>query len=323
MRAFTKIAAAFLFIGSHLLCIQLSTRPVSAQQPSREGVEFFEKKIRPVLESNCYMCHSAQSKSIQGGLLLDSREGMLKGGNSGQPIIRPGDPDNSLLIRAIRYNDSKLQMPPTGQLAAEQIRDFEAWVKMGVPDPQAQTASKQASGQPYNFDEAGKFWSFRPVSNPPMPRAKDKAWGESPIDRFVIARLESKGLKPAVDADKRTLIRRATFDLTGLPPSPEDVDAFLNDTSANAFAKVVDRLLASPNYGERWGRHWLDVVRYADSAGCNSDFPVSAAYKYRNYVIKSFNEDKPYDQFIREQIAGDLLPVRSETEKYENIIATG
>src|SRR5258705_2897973 len=167
------------------------------------------------------------------------------------------------------------------------------------------------------------FWFLQRENNPPLPEVNDKAWLLSPIDRFILAGLEGKGLKLVGDADKRTLIRRATFDLTGLPPTPEEVDAFLNDNSAKAFEKVIDRLLASPHYGERWGRHWLDVVRYADTAGCNSDFPVPAAYKYRNYVIKSFNEDKPYDRFIREQIAGDLLPARSETEKYENIIATG
>jgi hypothetical protein len=322
MKAFTRIAAALLFIGSYLLCLQLSTRPVSAQQPSLEGIEFFEKKIRPVLESNCYMCHSAHSKRLQGGLLLDSREGTLKGGNSGQPAIRPGDPDSSLLIKAIRYGDSKLQMPPAGQLAPAQVKDFEAWVKMGAPDPREQNASA-LSWQPYDLDEARKFWSFQPVKNPPLPEVDNKAWLRSPIDRFILARLESKGLKPVAGADRRTLIRRATFDLTGLPPTPDEIDAFLNDTSAKAFEKVIDRLLASPHYGERWGRHWLDVVRYADTSGCNSDFPISAAYKYRNYVIKSFNQDKPYDRFIREQIAGDLLPARSEAEKCENIIATG
>lgn len=322
MKAFTRIAAALLFVGSCLLCLQLSTRPVSAQQPSPEGVEFFEKKIRPVLESNCYMCHSAHSKRLQGGLLLDSREGTLKGGNSGQPAIRPGDPDSSLLIRAIHYGDSKLQMPPAGQLPPAQVKDFEAWVKMGAPDPREQNASA-LSWQPYDLNEARKFWSFQPVKNPPLPEVDNKAWLRSPIDRFILARLESKGLKPVGGADKRTLIRRATFDLTGLPPTPDEIDAFLNDTSAKAFEKVIDRLLASPHYGERWGRHWLDVVRYADTAGCNSDFPISAAYKYRNYVVKSFNQDKPYDRFIREQIAGDLLPARSEAEKYESIIATG
>jgi hypothetical protein len=324
MKAFTKIAAAFLVIGSYLLCLHLSPHRVSAQQqPSAAGIEFFEKKIRPVLESNCYMCHSAHSKTLQGGLLLDSREGMLKGGNSGQPAIRPGDPDSSLLIKAIRYSEAKLQMPPMGQLPAEQVKDFEAWVKLGAPDPRGQAASAQVPWQPYDLDQARKFWSFQPVKNPPLPEVKDKAWLRSPLDRFILAALERKGLKPVGNADKWTLIRRATFDLTGLPPTPEEVDAFLNDTSAKAFEKIVDRLLASPNYGERWGRHWLDVVRYADTAGCNSDFPVPAAYKYRNYVIKSFNEDKPYDRFIREQIAGDVVPAKSESEKYENIIATG
>ena len=322
MKAFTKIAAVALFTGCYLLCLQLSTRPVSAQQqPSAEGIEFFEKKIRPVLEANCYLCHSALSKKLQGGLLLDSREGMLKGGNSGRPGIRPGDPDASLLISAIRYNDPKLQMPPKGQLPAEQVKDFEEWVRRGAPDPRAPTAA--ASSQPYNFDEAREFWSFKPIANPPLPEVNNKAWGRSPIDRFILARLESKGVKPVADADKRTLIRRATFDLTGLPPTAEEIDSFLNDTSARAFEKVIDRLLASRHYGERWGRHWLDIVRYADTAGCNSDFPVPAVYKYRNYVIKSFNEDKPYDQFIREQIAGDLLPSKNEAQKYENIIATG
>jgi hypothetical protein len=324
MKAFTKIAAAVLFIGAYLLCLQLSTRSVSAQQQvTPEDLEFFEKKIRPVLESDCYVCHSESSKRLQGGLRLDSREGMLKGGSSGQPVIIPGDPNGSLLIRAIRYADPKLQMPPTGQLPADQTRDFEAWVKMGAPDPRAHGTSALVSPQPYNFDEARKFWSFQPVKNPPVPEVNNKAWVRSAVDRFVLARLESKGLRPVGDADKRTLIRRATFDLTGLPPTPDEIESFLKDISANAFEKVIDRLLASPHYGERWGRHWLDIVRYADTAGCNSDFPVPAAYKYRNYVIESFNKDKPYDRFIREQIAGDLLPARSEAEKYENIIATG
>jgi hypothetical protein len=324
MKAFTKIVAAALFIGSYLLCLQLSTRSVSAQQqPSPEGIEFFEKKIRPVLESNCYACHSASSKRLQGGLLLDSREGMLKGGNSGQPVVRPADPDGSLLIRAIRYSDPMLQMPPAGQLPAEQVKDLEQWVKMGAPDPRGQSGSARPAQQPYDLNEARKFWSFQPVKSPTIPEPNNKAWGHTPVDRFILAKLESKGLKPVADADKRTLIRRATLDLTGLPPTPEEIESFISDTSAKAFEKVIDRLLASPHYGERWGRHWLDIVRYADTAGCNSDFPVPAAYKYRNYVIKSFNEDKPYDLFIREQIAGDLLPARSEADKYQNIIATG
>jgi hypothetical protein len=326
MKGFIKTAIAVLFLGTYV-GLQFFAREVSAnrQQPqlSPEGIEFFEKKIRPVLESNCYGCHSAKSKKLQAGLRLDSREGMLKGGNSGQPSIKPGDPDGSLLINAIRYNDAKLQMPPTGQLPAEQVRDFEAWVKMGAPDPRWEAASTQPLSPANSLDEARKFWSFQPISHSPIPKVKNSVWPRSDIDRFVLAKLESKGIKPVGDADKRTLIRRATFDLTGLPPTPGEIDAFLNDTSAKAFEKVIDRLLASPHYGERWGRHWLDLVRYADTAGCNSDFPIPAAYKYRNYVINSFNKDKPYDRFIREQISGDLLPTASEQEKYENIIATG
>jgi hypothetical protein len=324
MKVSVKIACASLFIGFYLLCLHLSTRPVSArQESSRVDLEFFEKKIRPVLESSCYMCHSTKSRRLQGGLLLDSREGMLKGGNSGQAAIIPGDPDRSPLIKAIAYSDAKLQMPPASQLPAEQVRDFEAWVRMGAPFPRGQSAAASVAWQSDDLSEARKFWSFQPLKSPPLPAVNNKTWIRSPIDRFVLAKLEEKGLKPVGDADKRTLIRRATFDLTGLPPTPEEVDAFLRDLSPNAFAQVIDRLLASPHYGERWGRHWLDAVRYADTAGCNSDFPVSVAYKYRNYVINSYNQDKPYDRFIREQIAGDLLPGKTLAEKHENIIATG
>jgi uncharacterized protein DUF1553/uncharacterized protein DUF1549/cytochrome c len=301
----------------------------SVQDPSREGLEFFEKKIRPALAENCYACHSEKSKKPQGGLLLDSIEAMLKGGASGQPAIVPGDPEKSLLIKAIRHTDARLRMPMGDKLPDQVIKDFETWVKMGAPAPRGSAA---ASNYPaYDFDGARKFWSFQAVKDPRPPKVKNQAWVKSPIDRFILAKLEEKGLRPAGDADKRALIRRATFDLTGLPPAPEEVEAFLKDASPKAFEKVIDRLLGSQAYGEKWGRHWLDVVRYADTAGDNSDYPVIAAYRYRNYVIESFNNDKPYDQFIREQIAGDIelagagkKPV-AETEKsrQEKIIATG
>lgn len=327
MKTLLKAAVAVLLTGTYLAGVHFSTRSAGAAQTaataSREGLEFFEKKIRPALEANCYMCHSSQGKKPQGGLALDTREGMLQGGASGQPAIVPGDPEKSLLLRAIHYTDAKLQMPPGEQLPNELIKDFEAWVKMGAPDPRAAKAQPSTAAQAYDFAEARKFWSLRPLHEPSLPAVKNPAWVRSPIDRFVLAKLEEKNLKPVADAARRTLIRRATFDLIGLPPTPEEVKSFLDDTSEQAFEKVVDRLLASSHYGERWGRHWLDVVRYADTAGCNSDFPVPAAYKYRNYVIKSFNEDKPYDEFIREQIAGDLLPSRTEAQKHERIIATG
>jgi hypothetical protein len=298
-----------LFVGGIFLASSqrhAQTAP-PAQEPSREGLEFFEKRIRPTLAENCYACHSEKSKRPQGGLLLDSIEAMLKGGASGQPAVVPGDPEKSLLIKAIRHTDAKLQMPMGGKLPDPVIKDFESWVKMGAPAPRGSAPTAAPNYPSYNFDEARKFWSFQPLKDYQPPKVKNAAWVKSPIDRFILAKLEEKGLKPVADADKRALIRRATFDLTGLPPTPDEVEEFLKDASPNAFEKVVDRLLGSQAYGEKWGRHWLDVVRYADTAGDNSDYPVIAAYRYRNYVIESFNEDKPYDQFIREQIAGDIL----------------
>jgi hypothetical protein len=271
------------------------------------------------------MCHSAQADKPMSGLRLDTREGMLKGGDSGQPAVVPGHPENSRLITAIHYSDPNLRMPPPGKLTDQQIRDFETWIAMGAPDPRKPAESTAGSGnwQPYDFSEKRKFWSFQPVRDPAIPSVKDKAWARTPIDSFILAKLEEKGLRPVPDADKRALIRRATFDLTGLPPTPDDIEAFLKDSSPRAFEKVVDRLLGSPQYGERWGRHWLDVVRYADTCGDNSDFPVPSAYKYRNYVIESFNKDKPYDQFVREQLAGDLLAAKTEAERNEHVTATG
>ncbi|MDQ3652647.1 MAG: DUF1553 domain-containing protein [Acidobacteriota bacterium] len=301
----------------------LVSAAVATQEPSREGVEFFESKIRPVLAEQCYMCHSAKSKKPQGGLVLDTRDGMLKGGASGVPAVVPGEPEKSLLMKAIRHEDAKLQMPPGGQLTAEQMKDFEAWIKMGAPDPRTLQASAETPWPADDLKVARAFWSLQPIKDPPAPSVKDTRWAKSAIDRFILAGLEKKNLRPVRDADKRTLIRRATFDLIGLPPAPVDVEVFLQDRSPTAFEKVIDRLLASTHYGERWGRHWLDVARYADTSGCNSDFPVPSAYKYRNYVIKSFNDDKPYDQFVREQIAGDLLKSSSEAERQERVVATG
>ncbi|MBV9122031.1 MAG: PSD1 domain-containing protein, partial [Planctomycetes bacterium] len=265
--------------------------------------------------------HSAGAKKLQGGLRLDSRAGLLQGGNT-SPAIVPGAPHRSLLVRAVRYTDADLQMPPKRRLTRAQVADLEAWVKMGAPDPRGE-AEGAVIKKDIDFREARRFWSLQPVRDPPLPAVKNRDWPRNPIDHFLLAALEARGLQPAGDADKRTLIRRATFDLTGLPPTPEEINAFLADTSSEAFAKVVDRLLDSPAYGERWGRHRLDLARYADTSGCNSDFPIPDAYRYRNYVIGSFNRDKPYDQFVREQIAGDLLPSHSVQQHHEQVIATG
>ncbi|HEY8460855.1 MAG TPA: DUF1549 domain-containing protein, partial [Blastocatellia bacterium] len=336
-RTVIKSFMALAIGGIFLMASQRQARTALAAQDSlresstREGLEFFEKKIRPALAENCYACHSGKSKKPQGGLLLDSIEAMLKGGASGQPAVVPGDPEKSLLIKAIRHTDAKLQMPMGAKLPDQAIRDFENWVKMGAPAPRGSAAAAASNYPAYDFDEARKFWSFQPVKDPRPPKVRNRAWVRSPIDRFILAKLEEKGLSPAGDADKRTLIRRATFDLTGLPPTPEEVEAFLKDASPKAFEKVVDRLLGSQAYGEKWGRHWLDVVRYADTAGDNSDYPVISAYRYRNYVIESFNKDKPYDQFIREQIAGDIEiagagnrpAAEVEKPRQEKIIATG
>lgn len=284
-------------------------------EPTREQTEFFEQKIRPVLADRCYKCHSAEADKIKGGLLLDTREGVIRGGESGAMIV-PGDPDKSLLIQALRYTDESLKMPPKEMLSTNQIADFAAWVRMGAPDPRAEKTAR-------TYRVTTNSWAFRAPELPPIPKVKNKKWASQPIDAFILARLEQKKLLPAKSADKRTLIRRASFDLTGLPPKPEQVEAFLRDSSPEAFAKVVDQMLDSRQYGENWGRHWLDVARYADSNGLENNVLLTNAWRYRDYVIKAFNSDKPFDEFAREQIAGDLLPANSETNKHEKLIATG
>jgi len=268
------------------------------------GAELFEKKIRPVLAAHCYSCHSGPTPFSS--LRLDSPQAM-------HGVIESGR-----LLSAL-HRDGKIKMPPAGPLEADQIADFEAWIKLGAPDPRAENSVPPA----YNFEEARKFWSFQPAKDPTPPLISDPLWNTTAIDRFVKAKLDEKKLVPLSTASKRVLIRRATFDLTGLPPTPEDVAAFLADTSPDAFDKVIDRLLASPQYGERWGRHWLDLVRYADTSGCNADFPVPDAYRYRNWVIHAFNDDKPYDQFLREQLAGDLLAAKDDEDRNAKIVATG
>ena len=301
---------------------------ISARGEEREGFDFFESKIRPLLIERCYECHSARSEKIKGGLRLDSGKAVLKGGDSG-PVIVPGDVEKSLLIKAVRYSDKDLQMPPKHQLAAPEVALLEKWVKMGAPDPRSNEAKPGSAGVPPATEEPtrrrsqGDHWAFRPVSNPAVPKVRNARWPKTSIDAFVLAKLEANGMTPNFAAERRTLIRRATFDLIGLPPSPEEISDFINDPSPNAFEKVIDRLLGSRQYGERWGRYWLDLARYADTAGDNADYPIPQAYKYRNYVIESFNRDKPYDQFLREQIAGDLLPASSPAEKRQQIIATG
>ncbi len=279
-----------------------------AAEPTAEQIEFFENKIRPVLVEHCYACHSDKAEKVKGGLRLDTREGLLKGGTAG-PAIVPGDAEASSLIKAVRYTDPELQMPPKDKkLSAEHIAALETWVKMGAPDPRTASGPRSLT----DIAEArARHWAFQPVQNPVSPKVKKSRWVQTPVDAFVLAKLEQQKLKPAPPADRRTLIRRINYDLIGLPPTPEEVEAFINDKRPDAYAQLVERLLASPHYGERWGRYWLDVARYADTKGYLAGgeerrYPFS--YTYRDYVVRAFNEDKPYDQFLIEQIAADRLP---------------
>jgi hypothetical protein len=274
-------------------------------------MESTESAVRPVLVENCYRCHGP--KKQQGGLRLDSRRAILAGGDSG-PAVVPGDPAKSLLVQAVRQSGER-KMPPKGKLKAEAVEALAAWVQMGAPWPGHEAAGNR---QGDHFRETLRMhWALQPLGQPVVPTNKDEGWTATPIDRFVLAGLEAKGLRPSPAADRRTLIRRATFDLIGLPPAPQDVEAFVNDPSPDAFARVVDRLLASPHYGERWARHWLDVARYADTRGYEifnlHQYATSAGY--RDYVIRAFNEDLPYDQFILHQLAADQLPLGADKHR--------
>ena len=290
---------------------------------SPEELAFFESKIRPVLVEKCYKCHAAgEGNKIKGGLALDTREGARKGGDSG-PAVVPGDAKKSLLLEAIRYTKNDLQMPPEkdgGKLSDAVIKDFEKWIQTGAADPR--TGGPVAKKE-YDGLKAKDHWAYQPPKKSPVPAVKNTAWPKTDIDRFVLAKLESEGLAPVADAGKLTLLRRVSFDLLGLPPTFDEINAFLDDKSPDALAHVVDRLLASPQFGERWGRHWLDVARYAESTGKDVNTAYPHAWRYRDYVIAAFNADKPYDRFVREQIAGDLLPSTNDQQKAEQLVATG
>ena len=289
-----------------------------------DGAEFFEKRIRPLLVERCYKCHSQQSETLKGELWLDSAAGLAKGGAHG-PVIVPGDPSKSRLIEAVSYENPDLQMPPKEKLAPSQIADLVQWVKKGAPDPRF-----SATGT-HSTPKAGvvkDFWSFHPPQLPAIPKIKLRPWPQTPVDHFILARLESNGLAPAPPATKYQLIRRATYDLTGLPPTAEEVEAFLGDSGRDAFTRLVNRLLDSPRYGERWGRFWLDLARYSDTKGYVYDreerrFVHSTSY--RDWVIRAFNEDMPYDQFLRWQLAGDRLLPQSDpaAPASENLAAMG
>ena len=281
----------------------------SALASAAEETTLFETKIRPVLVEHCYSCHSAEAKKIKGGLLLDTREGIRRGGDTGHAVV-PGDTEKSLLIKAIRYEDPDLEMPPKKKLSAEVIADFEKWVASGATDPRE---GKAGAVTTIDLEEGRKHWSFQPLSNPPVPEVKDKSWPRTDIDRFILAALEAKGLRPVADAAPHDLRRRLYYDLTGLPPDP----------SERAGAADVSALLASPRFGERWARHWLDIAGYSESSGGGQNMLLPVNFRYRDYVIDAFNADTPYDQFLGEQIAGDLMPAEDATQRDKQLIATG
>jgi hypothetical protein len=290
----------------------------SAVRPdsTASGAQFFESQVQPILRAHCYSCHAPRTgHELESGLDLSTRESVLRGGDGGS-VVDEANPDDSALLRAIRYDD--LEMPPKGKLPQSQIDILTRWVQMGLPWSDSAKAAMD-TGPPQVDDRARAFWSFQPIRRPDLPSASDEAWVKTPVDAFVLAKLEAAELTLAPPASRATLLRRVYYDLTGLPPSPEEVHAFLADESPDAYERVVDRLLASPQYGERWARHWLDLVRYAETNGYEFDSAKPEVWRYRDYVIQSFNEDKPYDQFIMEQLAGDEL----DEVLPETIIATG
>ncbi len=290
------------------------------------GLKFFEKKIRPILVEHCYSCHSDQARKLKGGLRVDGRDFLLKGGDSG-PVVVPGHPEKSRLIEAISYQNPDLQMPPRGKLPDTAIADLTQWIRLGLPWPKEGEARAVTTDAGFDIERRKReHWAWQPIRVPSFPAVKDQGWVLDPVDAFILAKLEVQGLKPAPLADKRTWLRRVTFDLIGLPPSRDEIEAFLQDDSPQAYEKVVDRLLASPHYGERWARHWLDLVRYAESRGHEFDPIIPNAYQYRDYIIRAFNADVPYNQLVTEHLAGDLLdrPRCHPTQGFnESVLGTG
>ena len=304
-----RTTLALALFGCCGFAVAADMPPAAPNPVTPEAAEFFEKRVRPVLAEHCLGCHGAKESKV--GLRLDTRAGLLKGSDFG-PVIVPGDPAKSLLIQAVRYEgDIKMPPKPKAKLPDEAIEALTAWVKMGAPWPETGPVAADP-----NADAWKKHWAFQPVKLPALPAVKDTAWPASPIDFFILAKLEAKGMTPAPPADRRTLIRRASFDLIGLPPTPAEVDAFVSDPAPDAYERLIDRLLADPRYGERWGRYWLDVARYANErgyVGVNVDRTYPFAYTYRDWVIRAFNDDLPYDQFLIQQLAADQLPLGADT----------
>lgn len=289
-----------------------------------DQLNFFEKNIRPVLVEHCYKCHSEESNKIKGGLTLDTRQATLLGGESGHPGVTPGNIAESTVYEAMTWKNEDMQMPPKQKLPDDVVANFKKWIEMGAPDPrEAKVANASGGRRVIDMDEGRKHWSFqKPVKQTPPP-VKTEGWVKTDIDQFILAGMEANGVRPVRDADRPTLIRRIAFDLTGLPPTPDEVKAFVEDQSPDAVKRVIDMYLDSERYGERWARHWLDVARYAESSGKEVNVLYPHAWRYRDYVVESFKKDKPYDQFLKEQIAGDLMKFENKRDQAEKIVATG
>lgn len=314
---------SMLLMGSFELRGQETPPAEAAEGKTAENMAFFEKHIRPLLIRECYECHAATSKEIEGGLTLDTREGIRKGGDSG-PAVVPGNAKKSLLLKAVRHESDDLKMPPKKKLDADSIALLEKWINIGAPDPREGAA--KVVREEIDIEKGRKFWAFQPPQAAALPEVKDATWPRQELDRFILAALEAKGLSPVADADPPALLRRLSFDLVGLPPTPEEVQSFEAECAIDRQAAIehaADRLLALPQFGERWGRHWLDVARYAESSGRSVNFAYPQAWRYRDYVFAAFNKDKPFNRFIREQLAGDLLMAKDEAERAEFQIATG
>ena len=316
-RSLISVSILAVLLAFPLRMVAIAQELVSSV-PSSSQIEFFESKIRPVLIEHCYECHSSQSKPIQGGLALDSAQGLLRGGDSGAALVARQS-DASLIIQALRYETN--QMPPRGKLSDSVIADFVEWVNIGAPDPR--TEPHVSTKKEIDFDRAREFWSFVPPRLTEIPQPEGSEWAEANIDLFILAEMEKYQLSPVPRAEKLALLRRATFDLTGLPPTPDEIESFLADTATDAFARVVDRLLQSQAYGERWGRYWLDIARYSeDQAHTFSVQPNTNGYRYRDWVISAFNSDMPFDRFIQYQIAADMMEI-AEEDKLSNLPALG
>jgi len=321
VRLFASILAIFSLPS---LIMAESQAGAEAHSFSASDLEFFEKEVRPLLVHRCYECHGPDAKTPAGGLLLTSRSAVLEGGDSGA-AIEPGKPTESMLIESVHYQGF-YQMPPKSKLPQGEIEILERWVKLGAPWP-AEDEKHRTQRKPFDLEvRKQSHWSWQPVTNPPIPKVNRGEWPSDPIDNFVLARLEAKSITPSPPAERLTLLRRLHFDLTGLPPTPEQIAAFQQDASQAAVAKVIDNLLDSPRFGEHWARHWLDLVRYAESRGHEFDFEIPNAHAYRDYVIRAINGDIPFDQFVHEQIAGDLLPNPRTNPEHgfnESVLGTG